>query len=152
MPQNLHTGQARKTIPEMAIFWGWAGVVPFALLTGTAISLPADVVGKALQMLVAYGAIILTFMGGVHWGIAMKDGEGRAWLYTTGILPSLVAVLAIALPSKPAIVTLAIGFAGLLVYDIQLVRHGHAPKWYARLRLQLTLAVIACLTVAGLTA
>ena len=39
----------------------------------------------------AYGAVILTFVGAVHWGYAMRDEEIRWGRMTWSVTPSLVA-------------------------------------------------------------
>ena len=60
-----------RIVPPAAKWLGAAGLLPF--LAGAVASLP---VAGALRpfgepLLLAYGAIILSFMGGVHWGAAM---------------------------------------------------------------------------------
>ena len=142
----------QTTVPSQALLWGWAGVLPFAMAAGAIGFAGTDVAQVAAQILVPYGAIILTFMGGAHWGIATRQSADYAWLYTTGILPSLVAVVAISLPLLPAIAVLAVGLVALLLGDLVLVRRDLLPAWYGRLRTQLTVAVLVCLAVAGFTA
>ena len=133
--------------PVITALWGWAGVAPFAALAAAAVFADPEAAAFALEKLVSFAAIILTFMGGVHWGLAMKT-ESPGWhLYTTGIVPSLFAVTAIAVPTHWALPVLITGFVTLLLYDLRLVRQSYAPQWYGRLRIQLTLSVVALLTV-----
>ena len=150
--QTPHESVRQTTVPSQALLWGWAGVLPFAMAAGAIGFADAEVAQVAAQILVPYGAIILTFMGGAHWGIATRHAVDHAWLYTTGILPSLVAVVAISLPLQPAIATLAAGLVALLVGDLVLVGCRLLPAWYGRMRTQLTIAVLVCLAVAGSTA
>ena len=50
---------------------GWAGLVPFGLATlGTHSGLEA-LVRYGFLGGTAYGAVILSFLGAVHWGLAM---------------------------------------------------------------------------------
>ena len=139
-------------IPGIALAWGWAGVIPFTALAGLTALAEPHIQAFALQILVPYSAIILTFMGGVHWGIIISRIQNGMYLYTTGIMPSLAAVLAILVPLDFAIAVLGVGFLALLLCDLWLVRTAVLPKWYGKLRIQLTLAVIVCLAVAGFTA
>ena len=138
-----------STVPRGAAVLGWCGVIPFAALTAAALgSTPLDP-AHAERLLVLYGAVILSFMGGVHWGLAIS-GRGpnanpdTAHL-TASVLPALVGWVAALLSTKPGIIVLVCGFLVLLAYDIRTVRANIAPRWYARLRIQLTLVVVCLL-------
>ena len=134
--------------PRAATILGWCGVSPFVALAGaTALQMgdPAQVSG-ALRL---YGAIILSFMGGVHWGIATKRSEDRASPYVVSVLPALWA-FAMAFPPAPmGLAGMAVGFAALVAYDLRCVRQGDLPQWYGRLRLWLTTLVCLCLVSAA---
>jgi len=43
----------------------------------------------AATALLAYAAVIVSFLGGIRWGIGFRDGMPRLFLW--GVLPSLVA-------------------------------------------------------------
>ncbi len=141
-------------IPRPALILGWAGVIPFALLT-TAVVL--DITLWALDPrwgLRAYGACILSFLGGVQWGLLLPRNEGGLSpfpRYLFSILPSLVGFLCLLIPNLPGLIGLLIGFIGLLAYDVSTMHHGLAPRWYASLRVQLTVAVVLLLGIAALT-
>lgn len=143
-------------IPRPALFLGLAGLVPF-------IAIPALVAlsaseglpiwlrpHTAVPALVLYAAVILSFMGGVQWGIAVRsidEDDASTWRrYTVSVMPALVAWFAVFLQTRSAIILLATGFVALLVYDLWTVAHGEAPKWYERLRLMLTTVVVVSLT------
>ncbi|AYG93950.1 DUF3429 domain-containing protein [Brevundimonas naejangsanensis] len=74
--------------PRPAMILGWSGVLPFAVLTGAlAFGLgDPDQVAGALRL---YGAVILSFMGGVHWGVATLRSEARLSPYAVSVLPAL---------------------------------------------------------------
>lgn len=138
-------------IPVPAIILGWAGVIPFAGLSlATLLGILPLSAGPAL---VAYGAAILSFMGGVQWGVAMRAGDGfdRSWTgYAVSVVPALLGWTALLLPFRPGLGLLVAGFAALLAYDLWTVRRGLAPPWYASLRRQLTAAAVILLGVAAL--
>lgn len=137
--------------PLSAFVLGWAGVIPFAALAiATVARWPLPV--PAEFALRAYGVAILSFMGGVQWGLTMRAGDGsdEGWRgYAASVLPALLGWVALLIPSRPGLVLLAIGFAALLAYDLRTVRQGYAPPWYGRLRWQLTSAVVVLLGVAA---
>jgi hypothetical protein len=140
-----------STIPRAALFLGWSGVIPFAGLTALLVSNPQGT-PWALPALVAYGAIILSFMGGVHWGIALNPAtpaDSVAKALTLSVMPALAAFGATFLPAPLSLAVLAAGFAALLAYDLATVRRGAAPAWYAPLRIQLSAAVLARLITAA---
>ncbi len=135
-------------IPRPALILGWLGVAPFALF---ALAGGLQIQGHralAIQGLVAYGAVILSFMGGVQWGLAMAAptvGLRRAGAFAVSVLPALAAWSCVLLPGSVALAGLAGAFALWLTYDLWTVRQGDTPAWYASLRAPLTLAVVACL-------
>lgn len=148
MPQD-------PTIPRSALLLGWLGVVPFATLAMATLVLGPAEASRAVAGLLLYAAIILSFMGGVQWGLSIvRQAEPPAELarrLTIAVLPALAAFAMASLPTRAALLGLAAVFGALLVYDLTTVRSGIAPPWYGRLRIQLTIAVALCLLVtAGL--
>ena len=133
-------------IPIIALLLGWAGVLPFAALVMSATLGPPGHTGAAMAALVGYGSIILSFMGGVLWGLEMSQGRSQA-AYVASIVPALTAAAAMILHATFGIFLLLCGFAGLLAYDLALSRSRGAPNWYPVLRWQLTTAVVALLAM-----
>jgi uncharacterized protein DUF3429 len=137
-------------IPRPALLLGWAGAIPFALLTAASV---LDFQAWSLDptlALRAYGACILAFMGGAQWGVLLPREEGHApfFRYAIAVLPALLAFPCLLIPSTPGLIGLIVGFLALLAYDLSTVRRGLAPRWYASLRVQLTLAVVLLLGIA----
>lgn len=142
----------QNKIPRSALILGLAGLIPFFGLSG-AIALRISVpYGSASLWLAAYGAIILSFMGGAQWGLAVAKARLSgltAWRsFGVSVVPALIAWPALFLPITWALATLSVTFACLLGYDLWTVRRGEAPLWYGQLRLGLTAAVVLCLTFA----
>jgi len=139
-----------NSTPKAALILGVAGLVPFfALSAAIALRLQTPY-GSASLWLAAYGAVILSFMGGAQWGITVaRPDRGDSWrAYAVSVIPALVAWPALFLPITWALATLSVTFACLLGYDLWTVRRGEAPEWYGQLRLGLTAAVVLCLTFA----
>lgn len=144
-------------IPRPALLLGWAGVIPFVALSAALLAGLEPIREIAVRGLPGYAAVILGFMGGVQWGLEMSRPEGQAqagqpepWRggYAVSVLPALLAAAALLLAPRDALLLLAAGFAGLLLYDLLRIRSGIGPAWYARLRIALTCAVLVSLMAA----
>ena len=156
-------------VPRVASMLGWAGVVPFALLALSVALRQGMAPALALDALFAYAAIILAFMGGVRWGLstasrpfavvrrslglAMVSAPENAGVDSAAlaisVLPALAAFGCWFLPRPTGLFGLMAAFAVLLVYDRSIRRATSAPSWYARLRTELTGAVVVCLAAAA---
>jgi hypothetical protein len=79
-----------------------------------------------------------------------EGGYAPFFRYLISVLPTLLACLCLLIPNTLGLVGLMAGFMALLAYDLLTVRQGLAPRWYASLRIQLTLAVMVQLGIAVL--
>jgi hypothetical protein len=99
--------------------------------------------------------VILSFMGGVQWGLAVAQDAGandatRWRRYGVSVLPAFVAWSGVWFTGRTGLLLLAIGFAALLAYDLLTVSRGEAPRWYGELRIVLTIVVVAALLLTAL--
>ncbi|MGB0682311.1 MAG: DUF3429 domain-containing protein [Magnetovibrionaceae bacterium] len=150
---------SQRRVPLAARWLGGLGVIPFAGLAMIEALQPGWIAPTVLSLagvgLIAYGAVILSFLGGVHWGLAIAQyggfdaGPGFRRL-TLSVIPSLVAWVALLVPVEPAFFLLGASFLIWLGVDWITSRHEEAPAWYPALRVPLTSAVIACLAVGWL--
>jgi hypothetical protein len=128
---------------------GFAGLIPFVVAAAVLFAGPARLEALALRSLLAYGAIILSFMGAVHWGLAMTSSRDDAIAQLSlSVLPALLGWVALLLPAVAACLFLLAGFAGLYWFDLRAAPRGAVPDWYPALRLPLTTGVMLCLAVA----
>ncbi len=147
----------RHGMPVAAIVLGVLGLIPFVALPFLSIAKPDLAVPAwlgahlTIPAMMLYAAVILSFMGGVQWGLAMADDNGSAgtrWRqYGVSVIPALLAWLALFFDTRVGLFLLAVGFVGLLVYDIWTVRRGEAPVWYEALRLFLTSVVVFAISL-----
>lgn len=144
-----------KHIPLPALILTALGLIPFlfGVLSAHGISLGIPIAGYEGRWIVYfYGAIILSFMGGVLWGFAAVSDKAGDWgLMTLSVLPALWAfgtvLFAIYLePStlRASFYLMGLGFALILVLDWYFQSRGLAPKWWLSLRVPVSILVVAC--------
>lgn len=150
-----------KRLPVLAVVLGVLGLLPFLGCTIGIILFPGEVpVRNLVQAIIAYGAVILAFLGGVHWGFALDPAPavaapGQATIdnkrLALGVLPSLIgwAALLVPLVSSPliAIVLLILGFVVTTLAETQARRRGTLPGGYMALRWVLSAVALLCLVV-----
>jgi len=105
--------------PVLVAALGYGGLIPFVGLAAFVMFGPADAMAFARGLLIAYGAVILSFVGALHWGFAMTlPGLDRARKhrgYIWSVIPALMGFLAIAMDSALSLSLLIVGLcAGLL--------------------------------------
>lgn len=126
-------------IPPAALGLGLAGLIPFAA-GALLLWMPevAPMIGD--RLIVGYGAIILTFLGGIRWGTAIGpyDGQRQSFEFTASVLGSLAGLAALFLPAIPAMTLLIAGFLTQALWDITSVEAGRLPRWFGKLRMLLT--------------
>lgn len=136
--------------------FGYAGLLPFAAGAALALLGPAPWRGFAVSALAAYGAVILSFLGAVHWGLALRATaeEAPAALprLGLGVVPSLIGWIALLLPLRSGLVLLAAGVLATTAVESVAVRRGLLPRNYLALRWQLSLGAASCLLLGALTA
>lgn len=136
--------------PPVIAWLGYGGLLPFL---GAALALALEPAHRSLwlQMLLTYGAVILSFVGALHWGFAMvhpaTTGTSAASLYVWSVVPSLMGWVAVLVSPALGAGLLVAGFLAHYRQDLRLARLLPLPHWYLPLRLQLT--VVACLCLAS---
>lgn len=123
-----------------------AGLVPFFglgyyIFEGLSAPITPD---KALLAFKSYSAVILAFLGGIHWGLALKiDRVGPMSLYVSSVLMSLIAWLSLTLDhSENTLLALVIGYGLILMIDNWLFQSKVIQLWFLKTRLVATILVI----------
>ena len=141
-------------LPRTVAWLGYGGLLPFLVLT------PASLLDHHhgavwSDALYAYGAIILSFIGALHWGLAMSLPElterQRSACFAWSVVPALIAWPAVLFSPPLAAPLLVVGFIAHYLQDRRLARQATLPGWYLPLRLRLTSVAVICL-VAGVFA
>lgn len=128
---------------------GFGGLAPFVILAALTLVGPAGWKSWVSEGLVAYGAVILSFLGGITWGLAVTRERARDPLYLASMAPFFAGWIALLVPVFAGLLLLMVAFLGALANDFLLRRAGLAPGWFFSLRLTLTAVVVACLAIAA---
>lgn len=143
------------SIPAPARWLGYAGLLPQLAVVGALLTRDLEWRFTALAAGFAYAALILSFLGGLWWGLAAQAPDRTpAWVWPASVIPSLVALLS-ALPwttgdrwPGPSLILLGVSLIAALGVDYRLYRLGVAPAWWMPLRVPLS-GGLGLLTIAA---
>ena len=147
----------QKTLKQWASILGYSGTIPFIslavilLLANTSFTTPVAS-ALAASALHIYGAIILSFLGGLHWGRIACNPDIKPsdkWFLIYSVLPSLIGWSSYLLADiwQDTALMLIAGFIISYVVDIRFIKLGAWQSWMKPLRTNLTLIVCFSLTV-----
>ena len=140
-----------RRLPPIAILLGLGGLLPFIACALGTVATTGSTAERLLLALLGYGAVILAFLGGVHWGLELDAPESRAERprLLLGVLPSLVGWLALLLPLVAApelgLAVLLAGFVVTAAVEARASGRGLMPPGYMGLRWVLSVVVVAIL-------
>ncbi|KAK0513906.1 hypothetical protein JMJ35_003628 [Cladonia borealis] len=154
---------ALKEVPREALVIGLAGVLPYLATSLSTVYLAFDInhvgadgsnfffsqpTAEALlhiiePLQIGYGAVILSFLGAIHWGLewAKYGGEHGYRRYAYGVVAPAVAWPTILFPVEYALISQFCAFTFLYFADANAVVNGWAPHWYSTYRFVLTFIV-----------
>ncbi|KAA0712951.1 Transmembrane protein 69 [Triplophysa tibetana] len=129
-----------KKAPKPALYLGLAGLIPFVsaplLMAVSEVYLPEVAFAQ-----IAYGASIVSFLGGARWGFTLPAGSPAKpdWLnLANSVVPSLIAWVSLLfshdITQSAIIVIIGLGIA--LHYDLSLLPT--YPSWFKAMRTILT--------------
>jgi len=134
--------------PTLVAWLGYGGLIPFVTLA-LAATLGGPYSGECDRALRDYAAVILSFVGALHWGFATMSREmaagAKSRAFAWSVIPSLLAWAALLLAPTPSSLLLTAGFALHYVMDRRFVKQTPLAPWYLPLRSRLTLVACLCL-------
>ncbi|KAI4724259.1 hypothetical protein E4T49_08004 [Aureobasidium sp. EXF-10728] len=158
-----------EDVPREAYTLGMAGVLPYlgtslstvycaweinhAHNTGSGLLMSEHTAEAALHVLeplqVGYGAVIISFLGAIHWGLEFAGYGGHQGYkrYAIGVWTPAVAWPTILLPVEYALITQFVAFNFLYYTDSRACKRGWTPSWYAVYRFVLTFIVGASIVL-----
>jgi len=140
-----------QQIPQTALSLGLAGLIPFFATALACWIFDDELQAQAQFALGAYGAVILSFLGGVKWGVLLNDKTKlKKWgPIVLSVVPSIIGWFALLLPAFATLAVLAAMMVLQYYFDIESVKEKKLPPWYGRLRTILTTGAVISL-LAGL--
>jgi hypothetical protein len=149
VPGNEHSGPGQADEPwirryaQVLGYLGWAPLPALLLLAW----ISPDRSAQFLRAALLYSAVILAFLGGIQWGLAMRSPSPRIRLrrLVASIVPSLWAFTALLLPAMATLTVLVTAFAVFLAYEGLERQDQVYPAWYLPLRIRLTALVMVAL-------
>lgn len=130
--------------PPLALQMGYAGLLPFALGAALVWFVRPDAHPYVTAMLSAYAAVIVSFLGGIHWGLGFREKAPPISLFVWGVVPSLVAWVAVLMPPYAGLVIHGAMIIACYLVDRRVYPRYGAAAWLT-LRFRLTaVASLSC--------
>ena len=125
----------------------YTGITPF-LFFGMAVVLQASGLNYNLA-LVAYGAVIMSFLCGIHWAVFLFFSQkcSRNLLLHSNAITLVGWLSLLSVMSYLTLVLQILCFLYLLIIDLEIYRNKVIPSWFFHLRLNATLIVVSLLVV-----
>jgi hypothetical protein len=144
---NIQGGAASR-LNTTAEIVSYAGLVPLVLcLLGVALLPDFTTRELAQRVAIAYGAVVLAFVGAVHWGLALAGH--LAWnpaRIVGSILPAVCGAAATVVGGQRGLALLVVGFGVFWLYEHRKVGT-ELPAPYLSLRRNLSLVTCMLLSV-----
>lgn len=124
----------------------YAGILPFLGVVIMSIIKP-DFLGLNYNYItLTYGAVIASFISGIHWGVYLfKDTHMNLFIHSN--IVALLAWFAVVTDISISEGILIACFFYLLCIDVKLEKIGVLDPWYLRMRLNASAAVIMALSL-----
>lgn len=156
------TGEMAQVVPQPALLWGSAGIIPYVSTAAASIwlarkehlvslgldkSMDSETASALLlhaqNIQVGFGAVLLSFLGAIHWGFEFSKYGGRIGnrRYAMGVLPLVLGWPTLLLAPQMALIGQWASFVAVWFMDLRATTAGWVPKWYSTYRFWLTFAV-----------
>lgn len=131
-------------LPRAAFLLGLSGLLPQVALLVLTFSPTESLIGLTGGVL--YAALILSFLGGLWWGIAAANPAAPLWLYAVAVVPSLFAFASsvpwlIAQSLELSLVMLGCGLLATPLVDWRLRAMGLVPEGWLAMRVILSIGL-----------
>lgn len=136
----------KKSDMKLASILTYSGTLP---LLACVVLIFAPITGVDANLLAkTYGAIILSFLCGIHWAASLFFAEKCPYplLITSNVLALIAWCSLLGSHQKMMFALQALCFLILFVLDFRLHHAGILPKWFYHLRRNATMIVVVCLS------
>ena len=131
---------------------GYVGLIPFVVLALLLWIVTPEAHPFVAIALTAYAATVAAFLGGIHWGIGLRHNAPQRKLHMVwGVVPSLVAWVAVIMPAYAGLPLLALLLVACYLVDRKTWPEAGLRDWMT-MRFRLTaVATLSCVIAAGAT-
>jgi len=139
------TGRADST-PRAVLVFGLLGIIPFWSLPAAILLAPAWA-GIFAAVEAVYAALILSFLGGARWGLAVRDSSSNPVVVGLAMTPTLAGLAVLVLTHgavRLQLFSLAVALTVSWAWDLSAKG---LPPWYGKLRSLLTVGAVCGLCV-----
>ncbi|MEX8496069.1 DUF3429 domain-containing protein [Sphaerotilus sp.] len=138
------------SVPDrLAVRLGHAGLVPFVLGAVLAMLVRADVLPYVVLSLSVYAGMIVSFLGGIHWGLLMMAHDAAPRRLAWAVTPTLLGWVSVVMPPHAGLVIQALLLIVCYLVDRRVYPAYGLSKWLT-LRFRLTLvASMSCFLAAA---
>ena len=134
----------------LALKLGYVGLLPFVAGALLAWTVRADAHPYVIAALSAYAAVIVSFLGGIHWGFGFRRPDAPPARFVWGVVPSLVAWVAVVMPPYAGLVLHGVMLVACYLVDRRIYPIEGAAHWLTlRFRLSPVAALCCFLGAAG---
>ena len=140
---NADLTPAGRTPPLLAQRLGYPGLVPFVLGALLVWFVSAEALPYAAQALSAFAALVVSFLGGIHWGLAMRAAAVSPRLLAWGVAPTLAAWVAVMMPAFSGLVVSGAMLLACWLIDRRLYVEQGVGAWLT-LRFRLSVGAALC--------
>ena len=145
--QQLGINTCGRSTHGFANVIGYCGLIPFVGLSIWYAMTPNPAQASfVLSAFMAYAAIILSFVGAIHWGRSLHEPHivRSNLLQIITIIPTLLGWVALLLPQQIGLMVLIAGF--ILIYLFDRIQYREL-YWMQKLRFNLSMGVIFSLLI-----
>ena len=133
----------------------FAGLIPFAFLALCLWLVDEDLHPYVALSMQAYGGVIVSFLGGIHWGVgfhnALTQPSAPRVHFTWGVAPSLLAWVGVMMPAYAGLPLLGFVLIGCYLIDRRTWPAAGLAPWLP-MRWHLTVvSSLSCFLAAGAT-
>ena len=133
-------------VPRAVLVYGVLGIIPFWAAPVAGLLAPAWT-GLAAAIAALYAGLILSFLGGARWGLAVRDAAPDPIVVGLAMTPTLAGLAVLVFTHGAVRVQLlALAAALTLSWAWDFSAKG-LPPWYGRFRTVLTLGAVGGLCV-----
>ncbi len=134
--------QSNQRLAQLLVY---SGAIPF--IACVCVSVLGWDIFDARWYGITYGAVILSFLAGIHWGVYLFLSPSCPYnLFITSNIAALLGWLSLLIfPHWGSFLLLILCFSWLLLIDHKLFKLDIIPDWFYRLRVHATIIVIVSL-------